>query len=194
MKLVFATHNQNKFDEVKKLVPPHIDLVSLTDIGCTEEIPETGKTLEENARLKADHVTENYRLPCFADDTGLLVDALNGAPGVYSARYAGEQKSASDNIEKLLIELEGQKDRSARFTTIIALNLEKDRYIFKGSVEGDITLEKEGDGGFGYDPIFRPSGYLKTFAELSLETKNQIGHRGKAIHQLLGILKNRPSR
>ncbi len=188
MKLVFATHNQNKFDEVKKLVPAHIDLVSLIDIGCFEEIPETGKTLEENARIKADHVTENYRLPCFADDTGLLVDALNGAPGVYSARYAGEQKSAGDNMDKLLIELEDQKDRSARFTTIIALNWENNRYIFKGSVEGDITLDKKGDGGFGYDPIFRPSGYEKTFAELSIETKNHIGHRGKAIRQLLSFL------
>ncbi|WP_373518994.1 non-canonical purine NTP diphosphatase [Pricia sp.] len=194
MKLVFATHNQNKFAEVKKLIPTHIDLVSLTDIGCTEEIPETGKTLEENARIKADYITEKFGLSCFADDTGLLVDALNGAPGVYSARYAGEQKNAGDNIDKLLTALKDQSGRKARFTTIIALNLAKDRHIFEGSVEGEITKEKRGDGGFGYDPIFRPARYEKTFAELSTATKNQIGHRGKAIRQLLRFLENSISR
>lgn len=190
MKLVFATHNQNKFAEVKKLIPAHIDLVSLNDVDCTEEIPETGKTLEENARIKADYVTEKFDLPCFADDTGLLVNALYGAPGVFSARYAGEQKSSEDNMDKLLKALKGKKDRKARFTTVIALNLNKERHIFTGSVEGEITKEKRGDGGFGYDPLFRPTSYEKTFAELSAATKNQIGHRGKAIRQLLRFLEN----
>ncbi len=190
MKLVFATHNQNKFAEVKKLIPAHIDLVSLTDIGCTEEIPETGKTLEENAHIKADYVTENFDLPCFADDTGLLVDALHGIPGVFSSRYAGEQKSSEDNMDKLLAALKGENDRKARFTTIIALNINKERHTFTGSVEGEILMEKQGDGGFGYDPLFRPAGYEKTFAELSVATKNQIGHRGKAIRQLLRFLEN----
>ncbi len=193
MKLVFATHNQNKFAEVKKLIPAHINLVSLTDIGCTEEIPETGKTLEENARIKADYVTEKFGLSCFADDTGLLVDVLNGAPGVYSARYAGEQKNAGNNIDKLLAVLKDQSDRKARFTTIIVLNLAKNQNIFEGSVDGEITMEKQGDGGFGYDPIFRPANYEKTFAELSVATKNQIGHRGKAIRQLLRFLENSTS-
>lgn len=188
MKLIFATHNQNKFVEVKKLVPAHIDLVSLTDIGCTEEIPETGKTLEENARIKADYVTKKFNLPCFADDTGLFVDTLNGVPGVFSARYAGEQNSSEDNMNKLLAALKGKNDRKARFITIIALNLNKERYTFTGSVEGEILKEKSGNHGFGYDPIFRPAGYKKTFAELSLTTKNQIGHRGKAIGQLLQFL------
>ena len=190
MKLVFATHNQNKFAEVKKLIPAHIDLVSLTDIGCTEEIPETGKTLEENARIKADYVTEYFDLPCFADDTGLLVDALHGIPGVFSARYAGEQKSSEDNMDKLLAALKGEKERKARFTTVIALNLNKERHTFTGSVEGEILMKKQGNGGFGYDPLFRPAGYEKTFAELSVATKNQIGHRGKAIRQLLRFLEN----
>lgn len=190
MKLVFATHNRNKFAEVKKLIPVHIDLVSLTDIGCTEEIPETGKTLEENARIKADYVTENFDLPCFADDTGLLVDALHGAPGVFSARYAGEQKSSEDNIDKLLAALKGKNNRKARFTTVIALNLNKERHSFTGSVDGEIVMEKQGDGGFGYDPLFRPANYEKTFAELSVATKNRIGHRGKAIEQLICFLKN----
>lgn len=189
MQLVFATHNKNKFKEVKKILPTHIHLLSLTDIGCMEEIPETGKTLEGNARLKADYVTKNFKLPCFADDTGLLVDALNGAPGVYSARYAGKQKSAEDNMEKLLLELQGKTDRTARFKTVIALNLKDDCQIFEGTVEGEITLEKAGKGGFGYDPIFKPDGYGHTFAELPLELKNKISHRGKAIQQLQHYLK-----
>ncbi len=190
MKLVFATHNQNKFAEVNQLIPAHIDLVSLTDIGCTVEIPETGKTLEQNARIKADYVTDNFDLPCFADDTGLLVDALHGIPGVFSARYAGEQKSSEDNMDKLLAALKDKNDRKARFTTVIALNLNRERHTFTGSVEGEIVMGKQGDGGFGYDPLFRPAGYEKTFAELSVATKNKIGHRGKAIRQLLCFLEN----
>ncbi|MDT7830298.1 non-canonical purine NTP diphosphatase [Pricia sp. S334] len=188
MKLVFATHNKNKFAEVKKLMPVCIDLVSLTDIGCTGEIPETGETLEENARIKANYVTENYTLPCFADDTGLLVDALHGAPGVFSARYAGEHKSSADNMDKLLSELKVHSNRNAMFATVIALNLNQEHHTFKGTVSGEIITEKKGTEGFGYDPVFRPFGFKKTFAELPIETKNRIGHRGKAIRKLLQFL------
>jgi len=192
MQLVFATHNENKFEEVQKLVPKHIKLLSLTDIGCHKAIPETGSTLSENAKIKADHVYENYALPCFADDTGLLVNALNGEPGVYSARYAGEHKNASDNMNKLLEQLVGHADRSGTFTTVIALRLDAAYQLFEGSVAGEITLERKGAAGFGYDPIFRPSGYEKTFAQLPLATKNKIGHRGKAIQKLLDYLNRLP--
>jgi len=191
MKLVFATHNSNKFKEVVQLIPPSIQLLSLNDIGCYDEIPETGNTLEENAKLKADFVTENYGLPCFADDTGLLVDALHGDPGVHSARYAGEQKNSEDNIDKLLAKLKDIAQRSARFKTILALNLENQSILFSGVVEGDITLKRSGNLGFGYDSIFRPTGYEKTFAELPLAVKNKIGHRGKAIFLLITHLKLR---
>ncbi len=190
MKLVFATHNQNKVREVQALLPTTITLLSLTDIGCDEEIPETGKTLEANAILKADFVTNKYGYPCFADDTGLLVNSLDGAPGVYSARYAGEQKNSDDNMDKLLTELESKKDRTARFETIIALNLENKQHIFKGVVEGEISIDKKGKKGFGYDPIFKPDTHEKTFAELPLEVKNKISHRGKAIQHLLTYLKS----
>ncbi|AYN67834.1 non-canonical purine NTP diphosphatase [Euzebyella marina] len=192
MKLVFATHNRNKFKEVKKLVPETIELLSLTDISCFDEIPETGDTLEANARIKADYVTENYGLPCFSDDTGLLVDALNGQPGVYSARYAGEQKNANDNMSKLLSELKGQTDRKAHFKTVIALNLLEENYMFEGVAEGEIIGEKIGEGGFGYDPIFKPKGYTQTFAQLPMEIKNQISHRGKAITNLIEFLRTNP--
>ncbi|PKA96668.1 XTP/dITP diphosphohydrolase [Flavobacteriaceae bacterium MAR_2009_75] len=192
MKLVFATHNQNKFLEVKRLVPQHITLYSLDDISCYEDIPETGNTLEENAKIKADYVTEKYDIPCFADDTGLLVDALNGQPGVYSARYAGPQKNTDDNMNKLLIELNERKDRNAHFKTVIALNLNGEQVIFNGKVEGEITLEKQGNKGFGYDPIFKPKGYSSTFAQLSVDLKNKIGHRGKAINQLITYLQTSP--
>jgi len=192
MKLVFATHNQNKFNEVKELLPPYIELVSLTDIDCYDEIPETAKTLEGNAQLKADFVTQHYGLPCFADDTGLLVDALNGAPGVFSARYAGAHKSAGDNMNKLLSALKNESNRLAHFKTAIALNLKKEKIIFTGIVTGTIAVEKLGEEGFGYDPIFIPSGYEKTFAELPLNIKNKISHRGKAIQELLNHLKKPP--
>ena len=188
MKLVFATHNPNKFKEVAQLLPPSIQLLSLKDIGCLVDIPETGKTLEENAKLKADFVTKNYGYPCFADDTGLLVDALNGDPGVYSARYAGEQKNSEDNIDKLLDQLKDAAQRSARFKTIIALNLGDRSYFFSGSVEGEIAFKRSGDLGFGYDSVFLPNGYKKTFAELPLSIKNKIGHRGQAISHLVDHL------
>jgi len=194
MKLIFATHNRNKLEEVRKLVPDHIDLISLIEIGCFDEIPETGKTIEQNARIKADYVTEKFKLPCFADDTGLLVDALNEAPGVYSARYAGEEKDSGKNINKLLSELKDKNDRSARFKTVISLNINVETHLFEGIVEGEITTKKLGDKGFGYDPIFLPKGYDKTFAELPLKTKNQISHRGKAIQKLLLFLRESTSR
>ncbi|MEC8831395.1 MAG: RdgB/HAM1 family non-canonical purine NTP pyrophosphatase, partial [Bacteroidota bacterium] len=162
MKLVFATHNDNKLKEVQQLLPKNIELLSLKDIECFDEIPETGATLEENAKIKADFVTQTYGLDCFSDDTGLLVDDLNGAPGVYSARYAGEQKKADDNMAKLLAELEGSNNRSAHFKTAIHLNLQDQSYTFDGIVEGQITLARHGEGGFGYDPIFKPNGYDKT--------------------------------
>lgn len=194
MKLVFATHNQNKFNEVKILLPSYIELVSLTDIGCHDEIPETSETLKGNAQIKADFVTTHYNLPCFADDTGLLVDALNGAPGVYSARYAGKQKNADDNMNKLLSELENKTSRAARFETVIALNLKENNTHFTGIVQGQITKTKSGKKGFGYDPIFQPKGHHKTFAELPLEVKNKISHRGKAIKQLIAHLHQLPSK
>ena len=194
MKLVFATHNQNKFKEVKLLLPSYIELVSLTHIGCHDEIPETAETLKGNAQIKADFVTQNYGLSCFADDTGLLVDALNGAPGVYSARYAGEQKNAEDNMNKLLSELEDKDSRSAQFETAIALNLKQEKIYFSGIAEGEITKIKSGQKGFGYDPIFQPKGYSKTFAELPLEIKNEISHRGKAIKQLVEYLQQLSSK
>ena len=185
MKLVFATHNENKVKEVQAILPPHISLLSLTDIGCLEEIPETGKTLEENAILKANYITKKFSYPCFADDTGLVVDALDGAPGVYSARYAGESRDANANMSKLLNELSHIKDRRAKFETVIALNLNNEQFIFTGKAYGEIVQEKSGEKGFGYDPIFKPNGYTKTFAELPLEVKNKIGHRGKAIQKLI---------
>ena len=194
MKLVFATHNENKFNEVKVLLPEYIELLSLTDLDCHEDISETAKTLAGNAKIKADYVTEKFGLPCFSDDTGLLVDALNGAPGVYSARYAGEQKNASDNMNKLLSELKGNENRSARFQTSIVLNLKKESVFFEGIVEGKITTHKSGEKGFGYDPIFQPEGYQKTFGELPLEVKNEISHRGRAIQKLVAYLWQNPSK
>lgn len=192
MELVFATHNHNKLKEVQKLLPAGINLLSLKDIGCFEDIPETATTLEGNAKLKADYVTINYQLPCFADDTGLLVSALNGEPGVYSARYAGEKNDSNANMDKLLLNLNNHKDRTAHFSTIIAVNLnnENGTVFFSGSVQGIIIKEKRGTLGFGYDPIFVPEGYNETFAELSLEIKNKISHRGKAFMKLIHHLKN----
>ncbi len=185
MKLVFATHNPNKFKEVAQLMPEHIQLMSLTDIGCFDEIPETAQTLAENAALKADFVTAHYGLPCFADDTGLLVDALNGAPGVFSARYAGEKCIAEDNMCKLLAEMEAKTNRLAHFKTVIALNLDHLQTFFEGTVSGQIIHKKRGHGGFGYDPIFQPYGFDLTFAELAPEIKNKISHRGMAIQKLI---------
>ncbi len=189
MKLVFATHNDHKLKEVQQLLPKNIQLLSLKDIDCFDEIPETGDTLEENAKIKADHITQTYGLNCFSDDTGLLVDALNGAPGVYSARYAGGQKDASDNMQKLLNELNGKNNRKAHFKTVVHLNLNGEVKAFEGTVEGVITDKEQGKGGFGYDPIFKPNGFDKTFGELPSDVKNSISHRGRAIRKLVEFLK-----
>lgn len=188
MDLVFATHNANKLKEVSLLLPKDIRLISLDDLGCHEDIPETGATLEANAQIKADYITDHYGISCFADDTGLIIDALNGAPGVLSARYAGEQKDSQKNIEKVLFELKNFTSRTARFKTAIALNLNKKRILFDGVVEGTITKEKKGTEGFGYDPIFMPIGYDKTFAQLPIQIKNEISHRGKALQKLMAYL------
>ena len=188
MQLVFATNNNNKIKEVQALIPEHIKLLSLQDIGCFEDIPETQNTIEGNAVQKAEYIKKHYGYDCFADDTGLEVDALNGAPGVYSARYAGEQKNAEDNMAKLLKELNGNEHRNAQFKTVIALHLNNNMHTFTGICKGEITTTKNGEKGFGYDPIFKPSGYNQTFAEMDLELKNTIGHRGKAIAQLVAFL------
>lgn len=189
MKLVFASNNKNKIQEIKHQLPPEIELLSLEDIGCHEDIPETADTIEGNAILKADYVTSRYGYNCFADDTGLEVEALNGEPGVYSARYAGEQRSAEDNMDKLLKALENTTNRNARFKTVIALNLNGKQNLFTGIVDGTITTEKAGDKGFGYDPIFKPAGLNDTFAQLSLDEKAQLSHRGRALAQLIDFLK-----
>ncbi|AEE20568.1 XTP/dITP diphosphohydrolase [Dokdonia sp. Hel_I_63] len=190
MKLVFATHNHNKLREVQALVPDHITLLSLTDIGCTEEITEDADTIEGNALLKANHVLTNYGYDCFADDTGLEVDALDGAPGVYSARYAGEQKDDSDNMNKLLINLATKQDRGAQFKTVIAFAKANKTETFTGICRGKITKERHGDGGFGYDPIFRPKGYDATFAQMAPSLKGKISHRGFAVSAFLEFLYN----
>ncbi len=188
MKLVFATHNKNKFTEVKAMVPNHIELLSLNDIGCNEDIEETADSIEGNAILKANYVRDNYNLDCFADDTGLEVKSLNNEPGVYSARYAGVSHDSNANIQKLLKNLEGKEDRSARFKTAIALSMNHSEIMFLGICEGEIIKELRGESGFGYDPIFQPKGFDKTFAEMSLQQKSEIGHRGKAMRQLIDYL------
>jgi len=189
MKLVFASNNKNKIQEIQALVPNTIQIVSLEEIGCFEDIPETADTIEGNAILKADYVTKKYGYDCFADDTGLEVEALNGAPGVYSARYAGEQKDANDNMDKLLFELKDKTNRRANFKTVIALNLNGKQNLFTGIINGKIIKEKIGTNGFGYDPIFVAEEYDKTFAELTMEEKSTISHRGIAVKQLIEELK-----
>ena len=190
MQLVFATNNLNKLKEVQNLLPKTITLLSLKDIGCYEDIPESQITIEGNAIQKAEYVKTQFGYDCFADDTGLEVSALNGAPGVYSARYAGNQRSSDDNMNKLLHELENSKDRKAQFKTVIALHLSNTLEVFTGICEGEITKSKKGNSGFGYDPIFKPLGYNQTFAEMDLELKNKISHRGKAVSLLINFLKN----
>jgi len=188
MQLVFATKNNNKLKEVQSLLPNNIKLLSLGDIGCTEDIPETQPTILGNAVQKALYVQTKYGYDCFADDTGLEVDALDGAPGVYSARYAGIHSDPNENMNKLLDNLEGKPDRFAQFKTVIALQLNDQLYTFIGICKGSIISEKRGEKGFGYDPIFMPKGYTETFAEMDLEIKNKIGHRGKAVRQLIHFL------
>ena len=210
MKIVFATNNEHKLSEIRAILGPSFDVVSLADIGCHEDIPETGQTLEENALMKAEYVYNKYHLSCFADDTGLEVEALNGAPGVYSARYAaivpagepaGPSHDSEANMARLLRELANNNNRKARFRTVIALIEKKDVcpcgctsikvvHKFEGIVNGEITREKSGAEGFGYDPIFRPDGYDNTFAELGLDIKNQISHRARAVAKLCEFLVN----
>lgn len=192
MQLVFATHNQNKLIEIKAILPDHIEVLSLNDINCTEEILETASTIEGNALIKANYIAKYYGYNCFADDTGLEVEALNGAPGVYSARFAGEQKNANDNINKLLKELSLHNNRKAHFKTVVALHLKNQEPVsFEGIIKGHITKSKRGSNGFGYDPVFQPIGYDETFAELSLPVKNKISHRARAMKKLLDYLKNK---
>ncbi len=188
MKLVFATNNKNKIIEIKSLLPKSIELLSLADIGCYEEIEETENTIEGNAKLKADYITKNYGYSCFADDTGLEVKALNGAPGVYSARYAGENVTYDDNVNKLLFEMQNHKNRRAQFKTVIALNLIGKSTLFEGICKGVILTEKHGNQGFGYDPVFQPDGYKQSFAEMTLEEKGNISHRGLATKKLVEFL------
>lgn len=190
-KIVFATNNQHKLEEIRKITQGSLEILSLTDIGCNEEIDETGITLNENALIKATYVKERYGFDCFADDTGLEVDALEGAPGVYSARYAGEACRPEDNMEKLLAEMKETENRRAQFRTVIALHCNGENHLFEGVIRGSITREKKGNEGFGYDPIFMPEGYDKTFAELGIEVKNQISHRAVATGKLMHFLLER---
>lgn len=190
--LVFATNNPHKLEEVRNIVSDKVRLVSLSEIGCREDIPETADTLEGNALIKARYVREHYGYDCFADDTGLEVEALGNAPGVYSARYAGPGHDAEANMRKLLQEMKGKENRKARFRTVIALVLDGEERLFDGIINGTITLEKRGDAGFGYDPIFLPDGYTQTFAELGNETKNQISHRALAVRGLADFLATLP--
>jgi XTP/dITP diphosphohydrolase len=188
MQLVFATNNHNKIKEVQALIPKEIKLLSLNDIGCFEDIPETQNTIEGNAIQKAEYIKTKYGYDCFADDTGLEVIALNNDPGVYSARYAGEQRNADDNMDLLLKNLKNNTNRNAQFKTVIALQLNNKQLTFLGICKGEITTVKSGSKGFGYDPIFKPNGYKQTFAEMDLNLKNSIGHRGKAVAKLIAFL------
>ncbi len=190
MKLVFSSNNKNKIAEIQQQVGSQFEIVSLEDIGCFVDIPETSETIEGNAILKANYVTENFGLSCFADDTGLEIESLNYEPGVYSARYAGEQKNAEDNMNLVLQKLANETNRNAQFKTVIALNINNQQHLFEGIVKGGITLEKSGNKGFGYDPIFQPEGFSTTFAEMTMEQKSIISHRGIAVQKLIKFLSN----
>ena len=191
MKLVFATNNKDKVKEIKALLGDTIELLSLEEIGCTEDIEETENSLEGNAKLKADYITKNYGYDCFADDTGLEVEALDGAPGVYSARYAGENVTYEDNVQKMLQEMNGRSNRKAQFRTVIALNTKGKQYLFEGICKGGILKMKRGKEGFGYDPIFQPMGFDRSFAEMSIKEKGLISHRGLATKKLVDFLLRR---
>jgi len=190
MKIVFATHNPNKVREINEMLDGAIEIIGLDDIGCTEDIAETQSTMKGNALQKARYVHKKYNIDCFSEDTGLEVDILNGAPGVKTARYAGESRNPEANMAKLLGKLHGQTTREAQFHTVIALILDGKEYCFDGIARGSISNEKIGEGGFGYDPVFIPKGYEKTFAQLTAEEKNSISHRGKATAQLKDFLLN----
>ncbi len=189
MKIVFATNNQHKLDELRRITGDRHSIVSLSDIGCHDDIPETGDTIAENSLQKARYIYDRYGISCFADDTGLEVDALGGEPGVRSARYApGPGHDAKANMTLLLKNMDGVPDRSARFRTVISLIIDGEPVTFEGVVEGEILTEPAGDGGFGYDPVFRPSGWSKTFAEATADEKNAISHRGRAVEKLISYL------
>jgi len=190
MKIVFATNNPNKLKEIQSLMPTGIEILSLKEIGCTEDIPETGDTLEANAFQKAHYLKEHYGYDCFADDTGLEVESLNGAPGVYSARYAGPERSAEANMAKILEELKGTENRKAQFRTAIALILNGEEQVFEGKVEGHISKAKQGEEGFGYDPIFLPENNQRSFAQMTMAEKGAISHRGRAVRKLVDFLRS----
>jgi len=188
MELVFASNNPNKVKEIQLLLPSTIKILSLSDIGCSEDIPETAATIEGNAIQKAKYITEKFGYPCFADDTGLEVEALQNEPGVYSARYAGPERNAENNMQKLLKNLENQTNRNAQFKTVICLHLAGEEHLFEGIIKGEITIEKRGQEGFGYDPIFQPFGFEKTFAQMPLALKAKMSHRGLAVAKLIEFL------
>ena len=188
MELVFATNNKHKLEEISHILDEHYKIVSLKEIGCNEDIAETAETLEGNALLKARYIHSRYGRDCFADDTGLEIDALEGKPGVYSARYAGPGHDHQKNMDKVLFEMAGQANRKAQFRTVIALILEGQEYLFEGIVKGEILTERHGDKGFGYDPIFKPDGFDLSFAEMDLDDKNEISHRGRATRKLVEFL------
>lgn len=190
--LVFATNNLHKLEEVRHIASEKVRIVSLSEINCHDDIPETADTLEGNALIKARYIRDHYGCDCFADDTGLEVEALGNAPGVYSARYAGPGHDAEANIQKLLLQMEGKTNRKARFRTVVALILDGQEHLFEGVINGEITTEKQGDSGFGYDPVFRPDGYPLTFAELGNDIKNRISHRALAVSKLADFLSKLP--
>lgn len=191
MSLVFATNNKHKLEEISHLLEETYEIIPLEAIGCHDDIPEDHETLEENALQKARYIKEHYGCDCFADDTGLEIEALNGQPGVYSARYAGPAKDSKANMQKVLDNMQNQANRKACFRTIIALILDGQEYLFEGRVDGEILTEQHGSAGFGYDPIFRPEGFKESFAEMDLDTKNSISHRGRAVSKLVDFLKTR---
>jgi XTP/dITP diphosphohydrolase len=190
MELVFATNNKHKLEELSHLAGERFKLLSLREINCFDDIAETADTLEGNAAIKARYIWEKFGRNCFADDTGLEVEALNGRPGVYSARYAGEDQNAAANLIKLLVEMDGKENRKARFRTVICLIIDGKEFFFEGVIDGRITIDRRGAEGFGYDPVFQPEGYSQTFAEMDLQTKNKISHRAKATEQLIAFLKS----
>lgn len=191
IELVFTTNNENKIKEINALLPKSFKILNLKDIGCNEDIPETANTIEGNAILKAKYVYEKYGYNCFADDTGLEINALHGEPGVYSARYAGKEKNADKNMDKVLQKLAPFSNRAAQFKTVVALVINGKLSTFEGIIEGKITKEKHGKDGFGYDPIFKPNGYKITFAEMPLSEKNNISHRGRAVKKLIDFLNSK---
>jgi len=193
MKLVFVTNNKNKLSEVQKMLPKSIKLVSLKDINCFDDIEETAITLKENAQIKTDFIINKYQVNCFADDTGLEVESLNNAPGVFSARYAGLENDSEKNIQKLVTELHNKTNKKAQFRTVVSLFIDNKQYFFEGICKGTILTKKQGEKGFGYDPIFQPKGFTTSFAQMTSEEKNKISHRGIAIRKLVNFLTNYPT-